>query len=261
MHYISGLEYPAYVESAPLSFITDESGGQIAVVPLDKDVDHTKVYVNPNDDDDDEDEHEEEGAGETDDNETASPLDVEDVEIMEIDDGDDDDDEKSDSNVDKMDDDDGEDDDDDEGNNHVDDGDDDDSDDDYSDDEDDDDDYDEDDEEEDDDTDDSDYEFIPKSDVKSLLEKSTDDDTVLGEGERRGKQTVHRKRKPNIKEIAIIDAENGSGTSIFDNDVFVSVVSFFKCSCDGAVMVTWLLLLSTLHLGVFGFSSGSGSGY
>lgn len=213
MCYISGLEYPAYVESVPVSFITDESGGQIAVVPLDKEVDHTKVYVNPNDDDD---EHEEEGAGETDDNETAAPLDVEDVEIMDIDDGDDD---ESDSNVDKMDDDDGEDDnDDDEGNDHADDdGDDDDSDDDYSDDEDDDDDYDDDDDEDDDDMDDSDYEFIPKSNVKLLLEKkSTDDDTVLGEGDHRGKQTVHRKRKPNIKEIAIIDADNGSGTSIFD---------------------------------------------
>ena len=211
MCYISGLEYPAYVESVPVSFITDESGGQIAVVPLDKEVDHTKVYVNPNDDDDDY-EHDEEGAGEADDNETAVPLDVDDVEIMEIDDGDDD---KSDSNVDKMDDDSGEDDsdDDDDGNDYLDDEDD--SDDDYSvdEDEDEDDDY----EDDDDDLDDSDYEFIPKSNVKLLLEKkSTDDDTVLGEGDHRGKQTVHRKRKPNFKEIAISDADNGSGMSTFD---------------------------------------------
>lgn len=249
MRYISGLEYPAYVESVPVSFITDERGGQIAVVPLDKEVDHTKVYINPNDDDDD-DNNEEEGAGKADDNETAAPLDVEDVEIIGIDDDDDDD--KSDFNVD--------DDDDDEGNDHVDDDDggdgdnDDDSDDDYCGDEDEDD-YDDDDD--DDDMDDSDYEFIPKSNVKLVVEnKSTDDDTVMGEGDHREKQTVHRKRKPNIKEIAIVDADNGSGTcnSIFDVHLCQLVV--VKCSPDWAVMVTWLLSLSSFHLGVFGLSSG-----
>ena len=260
MHYISGLEYSAYVESVPVSFITDESGGQIAVVPLDKEVDHTKVYVNPNndedDDDDDNDEDEnEEGAGKADDNETAAPLDEENVEIIGIDDGDDHD--KSDSNVE----------DDDEGNDHVDDDNndddddgDDDSDDDYNDDEDDDD-YDDDDdddvEDNDDDMDDSDYEFIPKSKVKLVVEKkSTDDDTVMGEGDQREKQTVHRKRKPNIKEIAILDADNGSGTcnSIFYVHLCQSVV--VKCNFDWAVMVTWLLRQSALHVGRFGLSSG-----
>ena len=202
MHYISGLEYPAYFESAPVSFITDESGGQIAVVPLDKAVDHTKVYVNPNNDDDDN----EEGGGKADGNETAAPSDVEDVEIIGIDDGDDD---KSDSNVDNND----------EGNDHVDDDDDgdndDDSDDDYNGDEDDEDcDDDDDDVGDDDDMDDSDYEFIPTSYVKLVVEKKcTDDDTVMGEGSHKEKQTVHRKRKPNFKEIAIIDADNGSGNS------------------------------------------------
>lgn len=236
MCYISGLEYPAYVESVPVSFITDESGGQITVVPLDKEVDHTKVYVNPNNDDND-DKNDGEGAEKAEDNETAASLDGQDVEIMGIDDGDD----KSDSNVDKMDDDD-----DDEGNNHIDsdaddDGDSDDvdnnsddSDDDYSDDDDDDNDYnDDDDVEDDDDMDDSDYEFIPKSKVKLLAEKrSTSDGTVMGEGDHQRKQTVHHKRKPNIKEIAIVDAENGSGNSMFDVHLCQSVVSSFKCSCD-----------------------------
>ena len=244
MHYISGLEYPAYFESVPVSFITDESGGQIAVVPLDKAVDHTKVYVNPNNDDDDND-NDEEGAGKADGNETAAPLDVEDVEIIGIDDADDD---KSDSNVD----------DNDEGNDHVDDDDDggygdndDDSDDDYNDEEDVED-YDDDDDDDDvgddDDMDDSDYEFIPTNNMKLVVEKkSTDDDTMTGEGNHKEKKTVHRKRKPNIKEIAIIDADNGSGNSIYDMHLCQSVEA--KCSCDGAVLITWLLLL-------FGLSSG-----
>ena len=226
--YISGLEYPAYVESIPVSFITDESGGQIAVVPLNKEVDHTKVYVNPNDDDDDK--NEEEAAEKAEGNQTAVSLDVEDVEIMEIDDCDD----KSDSNVDKMDDDDDDvdddvDDDDDDGDNDYDDSDDDysanDNDDDYDDEDDDDDD--------DDDMDDSDYEFIPKTKEKLLVEKkSTDDDTMMGEGDDREKQTVYRKRKPNIKEIAIVDADNCSGNSIFDVHLCLSVVSFFKRTCS-----------------------------
>ena len=212
MCYILGLEHPAYFESVPVSFITDESGGQIAVVSLDKDVDHTKVYVNPNNDDDD-DKDEEEAAEKAKDNQTAAPLEVEDVEIT--DDGDD----KSDSDVDKMDGDDDE----------VDGGDIDDSeDDDYNEDDDED---DEDDDDEDDDMDDSDYEFIPKSKEKLVVEKKStddDDDAVTGEGDDRGKQAVHRKRKPNIKEIAILDADNGLGNSIFDVHLCQSVI---KPSC------------------------------
>ena len=219
MCYILGLEHPAYFESVPVSFITDESGGQIAVVSLDKDVDHTKVYVNPNNDDDNDDKDEEEAAEKAKDNQTAVPLEVEDVEIT--DDGDD----KSDSDVDKMDGDDDE----------VDGGDIDDSEDDCNDDNDDDynedDDEDDDDEDEDDDMDDSDYEFIPKSKEKLVVEKKStddDDDAVTGEGDDRGKQAVHRKRKPNIKEIAILDADNGLGNSIFDVHLCQSVI---KPSC------------------------------
>ena len=41
------------MEAVPsVSYITDESGGRIAVVPLDRKVDESKVYVNPVDDND-----------------------------------------------------------------------------------------------------------------------------------------------------------------------------------------------------------------
>ncbi|XP_078345889.1 uncharacterized protein LOC144631347 [Oculina patagonica] len=210
-----GLAYPAYVESVPVSFITDESGGQIAVVPLDKEVDQAKVYVSSNNDDDDDDENEGEEAEKPDDQEMADSLEGRDVEVIEVD-GDNGDDE-SDASIDDTDDDDDDDANENDEENvdedidyNVDD-DEDDSDNDDDEDDDDDDDHDADD---DDDVDDSDYEFIPKSKVNSMAETSVGDETVTGEGGHRRKKAAHSKRKPNIKEITTVDAENGLADTI-----------------------------------------------
>ena len=184
------------------------------MVPLDKEVDHAKVYVTPNSDDDDDDENEGEGAQKADDKEMADSLEERDVEVMEVnsDDGDD----ECDSSIDKIDDDDDEEEEEEEDDDvdYV--VDDDDKDDDEEEDEDEDEDEDDDDDndDDDDDMDDSDYEFTPK--FMAETRRSVSDDTVTGEGGHGRKKAVHSKKKPNIKEITIVDADDGlAGNLIF----------------------------------------------
>ena len=173
-----------------VSYITDESGGQIAVVPLDKEVDKSKVYVIP----DSEDKHVE-GEGEDEDTDKDKDDVLEEEEDMEIEEGNDSDEDDRDSQGDDDDDDD--------------------------------DDYD-DDEDDDDKMDDSDDDYIPKNQKKSArmsTTKNTDDevdssdvaDDKIASGKRR-KKTGPQKKKPSIREIVSVDADSGAGTlSVFSS--------------------------------------------
>ena len=205
MFFFSEASEPAYIENASTVFyITDETGNQIAVVPLDKEVDQSKVYVNPrneegddNDNDDNDGEHEE---GEDDEHEMDTVeggyVEMEDEDIGNNDDNDDDDDDDDDYDDD---DDDNDDDDDDDG--------------------------------DDDDMHDSDDDFIPNSQVKSTThtvmgrrntrsnaaggdDSSEVNDNLVGESGHGRKQKNRRKKKPNIKEINSIDVDTGAGKSL-----------------------------------------------
>ena len=97
--FFSETAYPAYVENTPaVSYITDETGRQIAVVPLDKEVDHSKVYVNTTSDDeehdndvDNEEEEEEEGDDSLEETDHIDDDNNDDDDDDDDDDGDDDD--------------------------------------------------------------------------------------------------------------------------------------------------------------------------
>ena len=174
-----------------VSYITDESGGQIAVVPLDKEVDQSKVYVIS----DGEGEHGDdvvEGDGEGEDNDKDKDDGLEEIEVEEGSDSDEDD-----------------------GGSH---GDDTDADADEEEEEEDDDDDDDDDDDEMDDDDD----YIPKNQTKFTRKratKSTDDeadssDDKIASGhntKKRGRQ----KKKLEIKEIVTVDADGVASKYFF----------------------------------------------
>ena len=189
--------YPAYVESAPLSFITDDAGEKIAVVPLDK----SEVYINPSTEGK---EPNKDGNNAGHDKEMADSLKEGNPEVVDDDDednSDDDDDEDGSDDVvvieeyelsDEDDEEGDEDEDEDEG------------------------------EEEEEDIDDGndvddDDDFIPKGEKKLTKETgaSTNNGEISMEKKRGRKPSAQHKRKPHIKEIKILDAESGQGMSSF----------------------------------------------
>ena len=191
---LTGSVYPAYVESAPLSFITDDTGEKIAVVPLDK----SEVYINPSTEGK---EPNKDGNNAGHDKEMADSLKEGNPEVVDDDDEDNSDDDDEDGSDDVVvieeyevsDEDDEEDDEDeDEG------------------------------EEEEEDIDDGndvddDDDFIPKG-VKKLTKEtgaSTNNGEILMDKKRGRKPSAQHKRKPHIKEIKIVDAESGQGMSSF----------------------------------------------
>ena len=195
---LTGSVYPAYVESAPLSFITDDAGEKIAVVPLDK----SEVYINPSTEGK---EPKKDGNNAGHDKEMADSLKEGNPEVV------DDDDEDNSDDDDDDDDEDGSDDvvvieeyelsdeDDEEGDEDEDEG-----------------------EEEEEDIDDGndvddDDDFIPKGEKKLTKETgaSTNNGEISMEKKRGRKPSAQHKRKPHIKEIKILDAESGQGMSSF----------------------------------------------
>lgn len=189
-----GSVYPAYVESAPLSFITDDAGEKIAVVPLDK----SEVYINPSTEGK---EPKKDGNNAGHDKEMADSLKEGNPEVV-------DDDDEDNSDDDDDDDEDGSDDvvvieeyelsdeDDEEGDEDEDEG-----------------------EEEEEDIDDGndvddDDDFIPKGEKKLTKETgaSTNNGEISMEKKRGRKPSAQHKRKPHIKEIKILDAESGQDT-------------------------------------------------
>ena len=192
---LTGSVYPAYVESAPLSFITDDAGEKIAVVPLDK----SEVYINsstegkePNKD----------GNNAGHDKEMADSLKEGNPEVVDDDDednSDDDDDEDGSDDVVVIEEYELSDEDDEEGDEDEDEG-----------------------EEEEEDIDDGndvddDDDFIPKGEKKLTKETgaSTNNGEISMEKKRGRKPSAQHKRKPHIKEIKILDAESGQGMSSF----------------------------------------------
>lgn len=190
---LTGSVYPAYVESAPLSFITDDAGEKIAVVPLDK----SEVYINPSTEGK---EPKKDGNNAGHDKEMADSLKEGNPEVVDDDDednSDDDDDEDGSDDVVvieeyELSDEDDEEGDEDEG------------------------------EEEEEDIDDGndvddDDDFIPKGEKKLTKETgaSTNNGEISMEKKRGRKPSAQHKRKPHIKEIKILDAESGQGMSSF----------------------------------------------
>ena len=191
---LTGSVYPAYVESAPLSFITDDAGEKIAVVPLDK----SEVYINPSTEGK---EPNKDGNNAGHDKEMADSLKEGNPEVVDDDDEDNSDDDDEDGSDDVVvieeyevsDEDDEEDDEDeDEG------------------------------EEEEEDIDDGndvddDDDFIPKGEKKLTKETgaSTNNGEISMEKKRGRRPSAQHKRKPHIKEIKILDAESGQGMSSF----------------------------------------------
>ena len=191
---LTGSVYPAYVESAPLSFITDDTGEKIAVVPLDK----SEVYINPSTEGK---EPNKDGNNAGHDKEMADSLKEGNPEVVDDDDEDNSDDDDEDGSDDVVvieeyevsDEDDEEDDEDeDEG------------------------------EEEEEDIDDGndvddDDDFIPKGEKKLTKETgaSTNNGEISMEKKRGRRPSAQHKRKPHIKEIKILDAESGQGMSSF----------------------------------------------
>lgn len=191
--WLTGSVYPAYVESAPLSFITDDAGEKIAVVPLDK----SEVYINPSTEGK---EPKKDGNNAGHDKEMADSLKEGNPEVVDDDDednSDDDDDEDGSDDVVvieeyELSDEDDEEGDEDEG------------------------------EEEEEDIDDGndvddDDDFIPKGEKKLTKETgaSTNNGEISMEKKRGRKPSAQHKRKPHIKEIKILDAESGQGMSSF----------------------------------------------
>ena len=192
---LTGSVYPAYVESAPLSFITDDAGEKIAVVPLDK----SEVYINPSTEGK---EPKKDGNNAGHDKEMADSLKEGNPEVVDDDDednSDDDDDEDGSDDVVvieeyELSDEDDEEGDEDEGEE----------------------------EEEEEDIDDGndvddDDDFIPKGEKKLTKETgaSTNNGEISMEKKRGRKLSAQHKRKPHIKEIKILDAESGQGMSSF----------------------------------------------
>ena len=196
---LTGSVYPAYVESAPLSFITDDTGEKIAVVPLDK----SEVYINPSTEGK---EPNKDGNNAGHDKEMVDSLKEGNPEVV-----DDDDDDEDNSDNDDDDDEDGSDDvvvieeyevsdeDDEEDDEDEDEG-----------------------EEEEEDIDDGndvddDDDFIPKGEKKLTKETgaSTNNGEISMEKKRGRRPSAQHKRKPHIKEIKILDAESGQGMSSF----------------------------------------------
>lgn len=190
---LTGSVYPAYVESAPLSFITDDAGEKIAVVPLDK----SEVYINPSTEGK---EPNKDGNNAGHDKEMADSLKEGNPEVVDDDDednSDDDDDEDGSDDVVvieeyELSDEDDEEGDEDEG------------------------------EEEEEDIDDGndvddDDDFIPKGEKKLTKETgaSTNNGQISMEKKCGRKPSAQHKRKPHIKEIKILDAESGQGMSSF----------------------------------------------
>ena len=192
---LTGSVYPAYVESAPLSFITDDAGEKIAVVPLDK----SEVYINPSTEGK---EPNKDGNNAGHDKEMADSLKEGNPEVVDDDDednSDDDDDEDGSDDVVVIEEYELSDEDDEEGDEDEDEG-----------------------EEEEEDIDDGndvddDDDFIPKG-VKKLTKEtgaSTNNGEISMDKKRGRKPSAQHKRKPHIKEIKIVDAESGQGMSSF----------------------------------------------
>ena len=192
---LTGSVYPAYVESAPLSFITDDAGEKIAVVPLDK----SEVYINPRTEGK---EPNKDGNNAGHDKEMADSLKEGNPEVVDDDDednSDDDDDEDGSDDVVVIEEYELSDEDDEEGDEDEDEG-----------------------EEEEEDIDDGndvddDDDFIPKG-VKKLTKEtgaSTNNGEISMDKKRGRKPSAQHKRKPHIKEIKIVDAESGQGMSSF----------------------------------------------
>lgn len=192
---LTGSVYPAYVESAPLSFITDDAGEKIAVVPLDK----SEVYINPSTEGK---EPKKDGNNAGHDKEMADSLKEGNPEVVDDDDednSDDDDDEDGSDDVVVIEEYELSDEDDEEGDEDEDEG-----------------------EEEEEDIDDGndvddDDDFIPKGEKKLTKETgaSTNNGEISMEKKRGRKPSAQHKRKPHIKEIKILDAESGQGMSSF----------------------------------------------
>ena len=192
---LTGSVYPAYVESAPLSFITDDAGEKIAVVPLDK----SEVYINPSTEGK---EPKKDGNNAGHDKEMADSLKEGNPEVVDNDDednSDDDDDEDGSDDVVVIEEYELSDEDDEEGDEDEDEG-----------------------EEEEEDIDDGndvddDDDFIPKGEKKLTKETgaSTNNGEISMEKKRGRKPSAQHKRKPHIKEIKILDAESGQGMSSF----------------------------------------------
>ena len=192
---LTGSVYPAYVESAPLSFITDDAGEKIAVVPLDK----SEVYINPSTEGK---EPNKDGNNAGHDKEMADSLKEGNPEVVDDDDednSDDDDDEDGSDDVVVIEEYELSDEDDEEGDEDEDEG-----------------------EEEEEDIDDGndvddDDDFIPKGEKKLTKETgaSTNNGEISMEKKRGRKPSAQHKRKPHIKEIKIVDAESGQGMSSF----------------------------------------------
>lgn len=192
---LTGSVYPAYVESAPLSFITDDAGEKIAVVPLDK----SEVYINPSTEGK---EPNKDGNNAGHDKEMADSLKEGNPEVVDDDDednSDDDDDEDGSDDVVVIEEYELSDEDDEEGDEDEDEG-----------------------EEEEEDIDDGndvddDDDFIPKGEKKLTKETgaSTNNGEISMEKKRGRKPSAQHKRKPHIKEIKILDAESGQGMSSF----------------------------------------------
>lgn len=185
---LTGSVYPAYVESAPLSFITDDAGEKIAVVPLDK----SEVYINPSTEGK---EPKKDGNNAGHDKEMADSLKEGNPEVVD----DDDDDEDGSDDVVVIEEYELSDEDDEEGDEDEDEG-----------------------EEEEEDIDDGndvddDDDFIPKGEKKLTKETgaSTNNGEISMEKKRGRKPSAQHKRKPHIKEIKILDAESGQGMSSF----------------------------------------------
>lgn len=185
---LTGSVYPAYVESAPLSFITDDAGEKIAVVPLDK----SEVYINPSTEGK---EPNKDGNNAGHDKEMADSLKEGNPEVVD----DDDDDEDGSDDVVVIEEYELSDEDDEEGDEDEDEG-----------------------EEEEEDIDDGndvddDDDFIPKGEKKLTKETgaSTNNGEISMEKKRGRKPSAQHKRKPHIKEIKILDAESGQGMSSF----------------------------------------------
>lgn len=190
---LTGSVYPAYVESAPLSFITDDAGEKIAVVPLDK----SEVYINPSTEGK---EPKKDGNNAGHDKEMADSLKEGNPEVVDDDDednSDDDDDEDGSDDVVVIEEYELSDEDDEEGDEDEDEG---------------------EEEEIDDGNDvDDDDDFIPKGEKKLTKETgaSTNNGEISMEKKRGRKPSAQHKRKPHIKEIKILDAESGQGMSSF----------------------------------------------
>ncbi|PFX30855.1 Zinc finger protein 778 [Stylophora pistillata] len=193
-----GSVYPAYVESVPVSFITDDTGEKIAVVPLIK----PQVYVDPRNEGK---ESNKDGANAGQDEEMADSLEEGNPEVVDVsgddndndDNGDDDAEDGSDDEAEAGEDEDSGEDDEDGG----------------GEDEDEDEDIDDDDDDDIDDDDDDDDDFIPEG-KKKLIEETeacTSDGENPTEKKRRRKPSAQPKRKPHIKEITVVDAESGQG--------------------------------------------------